>query len=158
MEETGGGSIQRYAGRVLAPWSPIVASNRAPFELGPRGTMRRGAGGLVTALVTVAEATSASWVACARTPAERQRAAQGAPVRVNGPNGPILIEYANPSPEVYRWYYSVIANPLLWFLHHYLWGLIDEPVIDDSTWTAWQRGYVAVNRLMAEKVVEVASR
>jgi len=120
--------------------------------------MRRGAGGLVTALVTVAEATSASWVACARTPAERQRAAQGAPVRVNGPNGPILIEYANPSPEVYRWYYSVIANPLLWFLHHYLWGLIDEPVIDDSTWTAWQRGYVAVNRLMAEKVVEVASR
>jgi trehalose 6-phosphate synthase len=121
--------------------------------------MRRGSGGLVSALLTVAEATSAAWVACARTPAERERALAGTPVNV-APSGeqPIEIHYAAPSPDAYRRYYSVIANPLLWFLHHYLWGLVDEPLIDDGIWTAWERGYVAVNRLMAEKVVQVAGR
>ncbi len=120
--------------------------------------MRRGSGGLVSALMTVAETTAAAWVACARTPAERERAVSGTPVTVRGVHSPIEIHYANPHPDVYRRYYSVIANPLLWFLHHYLWGLVDEPMIDDTIWAAWDRGYVAVNRLMAEKVVEVASR
>jgi trehalose 6-phosphate synthase len=121
--------------------------------------MRRGSGGLVSALLTVAEATSASWVACARTPAERERASAGMAATVSpGGDLPIDIHYAAPNPDAYRRYYSVIANPLLWFLHHYLWGLVDEPLIDDGIWTAWERGYVAVNRLMAEKVVEVARR
>jgi trehalose 6-phosphate synthase len=155
---TSEGSIRRYTSRVLAPWSPIVASNRAPFEPGPRGTMRRGSGGLVSALLTVAEATSAAWVACARTPAERERASTGTSVTVPGGEGTIQVHYAAPDPDAYRRYYSVIANPLLWFLHHYLWGLVHEPLIDDGIWAAWERGYVAVNRLMAEKVVEVARR
>lgn len=120
--------------------------------------MRRGAGGLVSALLTVAEATGAPWVACARTPAERQRAASGRPVVVPGTRGRLEIHYAVPEPDAYRRYYSVIANPLLWFLHHYLWGLIYDPLIDDSLWQAWEHGYVAVNRLMADKVVQVARR
>jgi trehalose 6-phosphate synthase len=127
------------------------------MEPGPRGTMRKGAGGLVTALLTVAEATRAPWVACARTPAERQRLASDSPVRVPGQRGGELeIRYAVPEPDAYRKYYSVIANPLLWFVQHYLWDLIEEPLIDDSIWAAWDTGYVAVNRLLADKVVEVA--
>jgi trehalose 6-phosphate synthase len=120
--------------------------------------MRRGSGGLVSALMTVAEATSAAWVACARTPAERERALSGVPVTVSSGDRQVEIHYANPHPDAYRRYYSVIANPLLWFLQHYLWGLVDEPVIDDAIWAAWDRGYVAVNRLMAEKVVDVGWR
>src|SRR5205823_9050925 len=92
-------SIREYTGRVLAPWSPIVASNRAPFEPGPRGTMRRGSGGLVSALLTVAEATSAAWVACARTPAERDRAATGTVAVAPGGEGAIQVHYANPNPD-----------------------------------------------------------
>src|SRR5579859_8003964 len=69
-------SLRRYTARVLEPWSPIVVSNRAPFEPGPGGRLRRGSGGLVTALVTVAEATGAPWVAAARTAAERELARQ----------------------------------------------------------------------------------
>src|SRR5438105_4962379 len=125
------------------------------MEPGPRGTMRRGAEGLVTALFTVAEATSAPWVACARTPAERQRVADG-PVLVPGQHRDLEIYYAVPEPDAYRKYYSVIANPLLWFVQHYLWDLIEEPLIDDAIWSAWETGYVAVNRLLADKVVEVA--
>jgi trehalose 6-phosphate synthase len=126
------------------------------MEPGPRGTMRKGAGGLVTALFTVAETTRAPWVACARTPAERQRVSDGWPVMVPGLRRQLEIHYAVPEPDAYRKYYSVIANPLLWFVQHYLWDLIEEPLIDDAIWSAWETGYVAVNRLLANKVVEVA--
>ena len=149
-------SIREYTGRVLAPWSPIVASNRAPFEPGPRGTMRRGAGGLVTAMLTVADATASPWVAIARSPAERERAAAGESVEVPGMRGPIQLHYVEVEPEAYRKHYSVIANPLVWFLQHYLWDLTYEPMIDDAIWAAWETGYVVVNRLLAEKVVQVA--
>jgi trehalose 6-phosphate synthase len=128
------------------------------MEPGPRGTMRKGAGGLVSALFTVAEATRAPWVACARTPAERQRLAHGGPVQVPGLSRRLEIHYAVPEPDAYDKYYSVIANPLLWFVQHYLWGLIEEPLIDDEIWSAWETGYVVVNRLLADKVVEVARR
>ena len=70
----GNDSLAEYTARVLAPWSPIIVSNRAPYEPGPNGQLRKGSGGLVTALLTVAEATAAPWVACARTPAERELA------------------------------------------------------------------------------------
>ena len=149
-------SIRQYTARVLAPWSPIVVSNRAPVEPGPRGTMRKGAGGVVTALLTVAEATGAAWVACARTRAERDRASGDRPVEVAGLGASFQIHYATPEPDAYRWYYSVISNPLLWFLQHYLWDLTYEPLIDDRYWRAWRDGYVLVNRLMAERVAAVA--
>src|SRR5690242_3179743 len=53
-------------------------------------------------------------------------------------------------------YYSVIANPVLWFIQHYLWDLGNQPVIDDRIHQAWTDGYVEVNRQMAAKVVQLA--
>ncbi len=147
-------SMREYTARVLKPWSPLVVSNRAPFEPGPKGTMKKGSGGLVTALITVAEATGAPWVAAARSPAERELAGRE-PAEGHAPGGS-EIHYVVTDEEAYRRYYSVIANPLLWFLQHYLWGLIREPVIDAETWSAWDDGYVAVNQAFARKVVEVA--
>ncbi len=149
-------SLREYTARVLSPWSPIVVSNRAPYELGPQGTLRRGAGGLVTALLTVAEATGAAWVACAHTAAERDRAAAGQSFELPRERSGVMLHYANPDPETYRLYYSVIANPLLWFLQHYLWDLAYQPVIDDGYWKAWNQGYVTVNNIFADKVAEVA--
>ncbi len=66
------------------------------------------------------------------------------------------LHYATPTREQYAMYYSVIANPVLWFLQHYLWDLGNEPVIDERIHQAWTNGYVEVNRQMAEKVVELA--
>src|ERR1700716_3682810 len=97
-------SIRQYTARVLSPWSPIVVSNRAPYEPGPRGSMRKGAGGVVTALLGVVEATGAAWVACSRPGAERERAAAG-PVELPGPMGTFRLHYVTPEPEAYRRYY-----------------------------------------------------
>jgi len=48
----------------------------------------------------------------------------------------------------------VIANPVLWFIQHYLWDLGYEPVIDERVHVAWNEGYVRVNHLIAEKALE----
>ena len=113
---------------------------------------------MVTALLTLAEATGADWVACARTDAERrlaERAGQGLKVRLTSGTG--RLHYATPTREQYDMYYGVIANPVLWFIQHYLWDLGNEPVIDDRVHQAWTDGYVQVNLQMAEKVIELAN-
>ncbi|HSP10200.1 MAG TPA: trehalose-6-phosphate synthase [Candidatus Dormibacteraeota bacterium] len=132
-------------------------SNRAPHEPKAEGGFTRGAGGVITALLTMAEATDADWVACARTDAERALAAKaGAAVTVPLLQSTGRLHYVNPTREQYEMYYSVIANPVLWFIQHYLWDLGNEPVIDERIHQAWSDGYVRVNEQIAAKVVEVA--
>jgi hypothetical protein len=63
--------------------SAIVVANRAPHELRPEGGFTRGAGGVITALLTLAEVTAAEWVACAQTDAEREVIAHKAPPLVS---------------------------------------------------------------------------
>ena len=112
---------------------------------------------MVTGLLTLAEATNAAWVACARTDAERAlagRSPDGLTARLARGTGKLY--YATPSREQYDLYYSVIANPVLWFIQHYLWDLGTEPVIDDRIHQAWADGYVQVNIQMAEKVIQLA--
>ena len=112
---------------------------------------------MVTALLSLAEATAAQWVACARTDLERQHAeASPAGIKVRLARGSGTLHYATPTQEQYERYYSVIANPVLWFIQHYLWDLGNEPVVDERIHQAWSEGYVAVNALMAAKVVELA--
>ena len=132
-------------------------SNRAPHEPKAEGGFTRGAGGVITALLTMAEATDAEWVACARTDAERALAARpGVPVTVPLLQSTGRLHYAVPTREQYEMYYSVISNPVLWFIQHYLWDLGNEPVVDERIHQAWREGYVRVNEQMAAKVIEVA--
>ena len=62
-----GTSLRAYVTRTLPHVSPIVVANRAPHEPRPEGGFTRGAGGVITALLSFAEVASADWVACART-------------------------------------------------------------------------------------------
>jgi len=153
-----GTSLRGYVTRTLPHSSAIVVANRAPHEPRPEGGFTRGAGGVITALLTFAEVAAADWVACARTESER------ALIKEHGTSwdAPLLrsstrLHYATPTPEQYEQYYSVIANPVLWFVQHYLWDLANQPVINGRIHRAWNNGYVEVNKVMARKVVEVAS-
>ena len=142
--------------RTLPHSSAIVVSNRAPHEPRPEGGFARGAGGVVTALLTLAEVTAADWVACARTDAERALVAEQGPSIV----APLIrtttrLHYVTPTPEQYEMYYSVISNPVLWFIQHYLWDLAQQPVINGRIHRAWTDGYVEVNQQVAQTVVEV---
>src|SRR5437899_5998234 len=152
-----GTSLRGYVTRTLPHSSAIVVANRAPHEPRPEGGFTRGAGGVITALLTFAEVAAAEWVACARTEGERalieQRGANwDAPLL----RGATRLHYATPTPEQYEQHYSVISNPVLWFVQHYLWDLANQPVINGRIHRAWKNGYVEVNKQIARKVVEVA--
>jgi len=162
-------AIEAYTRRILRHVQPIIVANRAPVTLQPADPYRdlperlvRGTGGLVTALSALASATSAVWVAAARTDEDRRLAAQsqdGEPVGLEMDDGSFYrVAFVEPSAEAYDLYYNVISNPLLWFIQHYLWDLGREPIIDATTERAWREGYVHVNRLFAERVVLEANR
>ncbi len=60
--------------------------------------------------------------------------------------------------EEYDRYYNVFANPTLWFIQHYLWGLSLQPSVDRNVRLAWEAGYVPVNHRFADAVVEELKR
>src|SRR5260370_36263873 len=130
LRTTPASSVRPYVTRTLPDTSPIVVSNRAPYEPGPDGGFKRGAGGVITGLLTLADAMGADWVACARTDTERSLAA-----KVAGPlTVPLLqstgnLHYVSPTREQYEMYYAVFANPVLWFLQHYLSHLPTPPLL-----------------------------
>ena len=126
--------------------SLIVVSNRGPvtFDRGPGGerVVRRGGGGLVTALRGLLEHHDVTWIAAATTAEDRVAAAEGA-------SEAALVA---PDPDAYHGYYNVVANPMLWFIQHGLWGRGLRPDLDEAFHAAW-RDYETVNRAFAERVV-----
>ena len=148
--------MRGYVMRTLSHSSAIVVSNRAPHEPRPEGGFSRGAGGVITALLTLAEVTAADWVACARNDAERAMVAErGATWTAPLIRSEAQLHYVSPTPEQYDQYYSVISNPVLWFIQHYLWDLAQQPIINGRIHRAWTNGYVEVNKQVARRVVEV---
>ena len=61
-------------------------------------------------------------------------------------------------PAVYDRFYNVFANPTLWFLQHYLWGLGSAPEFGPELHEAWSDGYVPVNEALAEAALEELDR
>lgn len=136
----------------------IVVSNRGPVSFGrTRGERveRRGGGGLVTALAGLLGHHDVTWVASAMTPEDRTVAAEseGAAIDETARGGsPYRLRLVAHDAAAYHRYYNVVSNPLLWFIHHSLWGLAEAPDIDPGIWKAWREGYVTVNRSFADAV------
>ena len=158
-------AIEQYARRLLKDFHPIIAANRAPVDVvardGQAPVFSRGAGGLVTGLSSLAQATGAVWVAAARGEAETQLRLddEGEPMIVEtSDGGRFQVSWVSAPRLVYDMYYNTISNPLLWFVQHYLWNLAEAPVLDDSTHRAWNEGYRRVNQLFAQQVVREARR
>ena len=142
----------------------IIASNRGPMtfthEGNDRFSSRRGSGGVVTAVASIAKSQQPIWVACAMGHGDRKRAEladrQGETLISPPGDAPeFRLRYVVPSEEAYHGYYNVISNPLLWFLQHYLWDTPRSPDITHETWTAWDEGYTKVNRLFADEILAI---
>lgn len=121
-------------------------SNRGPvaYDRDTAGNRveKRGAGGLVTALRGLVARHDVTWIASAISDEDRV-------VSREGSDDVVLVAH---DPAAYRGYYDVIANPLLWFVQHELWGLATKPELDEATHAAWH-DYETVNRNFATAVV-----
>src|SRR3954469_24803226 len=141
------------------PEDLVIVSNRGPaeFERTEEGerTVRRGGGGLVTALSGLVAHRGALWIASAMTNEDVavSREAGGRPViqELDGVTYEVLL--VESESEAYDSFYNVIANPILWFIQHYLWDLSNAPDIRREEAEAWDLGYKAVNEDIARAVV-----
>jgi trehalose 6-phosphate synthase len=138
----------------------VIVSNRGPahFDRGPEGerVVTRGGGGLVTALTGLVAHRGALWVASAMGDEDVAvaREADGAPVTVEIDDVGYEVLLVESDGRAYDGFYNVIANPILWFIQHYLWDLSNAPDIRQEEADAWDYGYKVVNRDIAEAVVE----
>jgi trehalose 6-phosphate synthase len=142
----------------------IVASNRGPvtYARDAQGERiaRRGGGGLVTALRSLVTHHDVTWVASAMSSEDHVVAEEsgGALDEVARDGSSYRLRFVSHDPQAYDWYYNVVSNPTLWFLHHYLWDLVEHPNLDHGLHYAWDNGYVVVNRAFADAVVEELDR
>jgi trehalose 6-phosphate synthase len=125
----------------------IIVSNRGPvtYDRDEHGARieRRGGGGLVTALRGLRERHDVTWIASATTEEDRVVAAERSGEAV----------FVAHDPRAYDLYYNVVANPMLWFIQHSLWGPAFSPVVGRELHEAWHAGYETVNRAFADEVV-----
>ncbi|MFP5317698.1 MAG: trehalose-6-phosphate synthase [Acidimicrobiia bacterium] len=142
----------------------IFLSNRGPVQYdradGER-TSSRGGGGLVTALSSLAGRLDHSvWVCGALTDedAEVARENGGKAFTVGGEDGELSVRMVETDEDARQKFYTVIANPLLWFIQHYLWALSDAPDITSRETDAFHNGYVPVNEAFADAVAEEVDR
>ena len=136
----------------------IIVSNRGPaqFERDEEGnrTVRRGGGGLVTALSGLVSHRDALWIASAMTDEDvRVSEEEGGPVSLDIDGIEYRVRLVESDPRAYDRFYNVIANPILWFIQHYLWDLSNAPDIRQEELDAWDHGYQQVNADIARAVV-----
>jgi trehalose 6-phosphate synthase len=125
----------------------IVVSNRGPVTFAPDGSARRSSGGLATALRSLISYHDVTWIASAIGDGDRARA--GETMNADGYRLHLVAHDA----QAYDWYYNVVANPMLWFVHHSLWELAYTPKVDTAFHRAWHDGYAAVNAGFAAAVL-----
>jgi len=135
----------------------ILVSNRGPVTFGPGDDVRRGTGGLVTALIGLASHRDVTWVASAMTDEDVLMAERhsGQPFPIKTPEGrQFRVKLVASSAEAYDGFYNIIANPMLWFIQHYLWDLSNAPDIRRHETEAFEFGYNVVNEDLAREVLE----
>ncbi|HEX4282119.1 MAG TPA: trehalose-6-phosphate synthase, partial [Solirubrobacteraceae bacterium] len=122
----------------------MLVSNRGPVTFGPDGEIRRGTGGLVTALIGLATHRDVTWIASAMTEEDAAVAERNArkPFTVQAPDGAeYRVKLVASDPEAYDRFYNITANPMLWFIQHYLWDLSNAPDIRREEIEAFEFGY-----------------
>ena len=75
----------------------------------------------------------------------RRPRGRGRPARVELDDVTYDVLMVESDAEAYDRFYNVIANPILWFVQHYLWDLSNAPDIRREEADAWDSGYTVVN-------------
>ena len=68
--------------------------------------------------------------------------------------GDYSVKLVASDPDAYDRFYNITANPMLWFIQHYLWDLSNAPDIRRHETEAFEFGYNVVNEDLARAVLE----
>ncbi|MEX2412307.1 MAG: trehalose-6-phosphate synthase, partial [Thermoleophilaceae bacterium] len=138
----------------------VLVSNRGPATFTRAGggelTATRGGGGLVTALTGLVHHRDALWVASAMSDEDAEMAGEhgGKSFACELDEVTYRVRMVVSHPDAYERFYNVVANPMLWFIQHYLWDLSNAPDVGRWEVEAYEHGYLTVNRDMADAVLE----
>jgi trehalose 6-phosphate synthase len=135
----------------------VLVSNRGPVTYQDDGSVKRGTGGLATALIGLASHRDAVWIASAMTEADVEKAREhdGESFEIEAPDGgEFRVRFVASDAEAYDRFYNIFANPMLWFIQHYLWDQSNAPDIRRHEVEAFEFGYNVVNEDLAEAVLE----
>ncbi len=108
-------------------------------------------------MIGLASHREVTWVASAMTDEDVEAAErnQGKPFAVEAPEGgEYMVKMVASDADAYDRFYNIIANPMLWFIQHYLWDLSNAPDIRRNETEAFEFGYNAVNEDLARAVLE----
>ncbi len=126
----------------------VLVSNRGPVTYQDDGSVKRGTGGLATALIGLASHRDAVWIASAMTDGDVEMAREhgGEAFEIEAPDGgEFRVRFVDSDPEAYDRFYNIFANPMLWFIQHYLWDQSNAPDIRRHEVEAFEYGYNVVN-------------
>ena len=138
----------------------VLVSNRGPVTFQDDGSLKRGTGGLVTALTGLASHRDAIWIASSMTDGDVEQSERqgGRPFEVEAPEGGTYhVRFVSSDPGAYDRFYNIFANPMLWFIQHYLWDQSNAPDIRRHEVEAFYNGYNVVNRDLARAVLDEIS-
>jgi trehalose 6-phosphate synthase len=141
----------------MADTRVLIASNRGPVSFTPNGdgtlSMRRGGGGLVSALAGLGG--DILWVCAALSDADRiaARHATDGHLDVAGVGAVRMLDI--PAGTFHR-AYNAVANSTLWFVHHLLYDTPNRPHFDARSRRDWQ-SYEAYNAAFADALARDAA-
>jgi trehalose 6-phosphate synthase len=111
----------------------LVASNRGPVSFSRdddgRLSVKRGGGGVVSGLSSVASHEDLLWVCAALTDGDRvaARSAPGGMLGLDGTLGGSAVRMLDIPTGTFNRAYNTIANSVLWFVHHMLYDTPNQP-------------------------------
>ena len=141
----------------------LIASNRGPvsFTQGDDGvlTAKRGGGGMVSGLSTVAEDADMLWVCAALSDADRAaaRAAPGGVLDHAQAGSGAAVRMLDIPPDIFERAYNSVANSTLWFVHHMLYDTPNSPSFGPDFAPQWQ-AFRSYNEMFASALAVAAAR
>jgi trehalose 6-phosphate synthase len=112
------------------------------FTLGDDGQLsaRRGGGGMVSGLASVASQADVLWVCAALSDADRAaaRRAPGGRLGLDGSAGGVGVQMLDIPSVTFQRAYNAVANSTLWFVHHMLYDTPNQPHFDLAFRREWE--------------------
>ncbi len=133
----------------------IMVSNRGPVEhyFDDAGRIRRreAAGGVATALGSVARQQPVTWIATATTDADKAVGILDQRTQIGRDSDLRLL---NLPEKAFHAHYGTFCNPILWFVQHAIGDQLLSSDLASVALDAWREGYQPINEAFAAAVIE----